>query len=145
MDFEMPAIDGDTTVKHILAQSPVSILMFSTLTYECARIKLDALAAAGMYFLPKNFADVSRNSSALKEKLHVRLLTLGRSGYRSGAAASLPVRTQTPRPAPAAPVAAPKPVAPAPKASTATTDNYTLKKKPKLLVIGASTGGPVAL
>jgi Chemotaxis response regulator containing a CheY-like receiver domain and a methylesterase domain len=145
MDFEMPVMDGVTAVKHIMAQRPVPILMFSSLTYEGARITLDALAAGAMDFMPKDFAEVSRNSSALKEKLHERLLTLGRSGYRSGAAASLPVRTQTPRPAPAAPVATPKPAAPAPKTSTATTDNYTLKKKPKLLVIGASTGGPVAL
>ena len=147
MDFEMPVMDGVTAVKHIMANRPVPILMFSSLTYEGARITLDALAAGAMDFIPKDFAEVSRNSSALKEKLHERLLTLGRSAYRSGT--TLPSAPTRPQPigsvAPVAPIASPKPIAPVPKVSSAIADNYRLKKPPKLLVIGASTGGPVAL
>src|SRR5690606_24788129 len=45
MDFEMPVMDGVTAIKHIMANRPVPILMFSSLTYEGARITLDALAA----------------------------------------------------------------------------------------------------
>lgn len=146
MDFEMPVMDGVTAVKHIMANRPVPILMFSSLTYEGARITLDALAAGAMDFMSKDFAEVSRNSNALKEKLHERLLTLGRSSGRLGALASTARRTLSPtNNAPTAPAITPKPVTPAPKVSGATADNYTLKKKPKLLVIGASTGGPVAL
>lgn len=144
MDFEMPVMDGVTAVKHIMANRPVPILMFSSLTYEGARITLDALAAGAMDFIPKDFAEVSRNSSALKEKLHERLLTLGRHGYRSGVSA--PTRPSSiGSVAPVTPVSAPKAVAPVPKVASVTADNYRLKKAPKLLVIGASTGGPVAL
>ena len=149
MDFEMPVMDGVTAVKHIMANRPVPILMFSSLTYEGARITLDALAAGAMDFMSKDFAEVSRNSSALKEKLHERLLTLGRSSGRLGALSSslsrTPLQRHTVPVRPAAPAVTPQPVAPAPKVASATADNYSLKKKPKLLVIGASTGGPVAL
>src|SRR5690625_1919329 len=45
MDFEMPVMDGVSAVKLIMAQRPTPILMFSSLTYEGARVTLDALAA----------------------------------------------------------------------------------------------------
>jgi len=164
MDFEMPVMDGVTAVRHIMAQRPVPILMFSSLTFEGARITLDALSAGAMDFLPKDFAEVSRNSEALKEKFHERLLALGRSGQRSSfgssvgltspsstsssaankpavarsSAASGAVANTAERRASASPAATSKPVASA-------ADTYQLKKQPKLIVIGASTGGPVAL
>jgi two-component system chemotaxis response regulator CheB len=161
MDFEMPVMDGVTAVKHIMAQRPVPILMFSSLTFEGARITLDALSAGAMDFLPKDFAEVSRNSNALKEKFHERLLALGRSGQRSSFGSSVGLTTSSTtgssavnrsaiaRPSAAAPntaerranvppVATSKPTAPA-------ADTYQLKKQPKLIIIGASTGGPVAL
>src|SRR5690606_9760949 len=82
MDFEMPVMDGVTAVKHILAQRKVPILMFSSLTYEGARITLDALAAGAADFLAKDFAEVTRNPTLLKKKLHDRLLALaGASVY----------------------------------------------------------------
>src|SRR5690554_5874370 len=97
MDFEMPVMDGVTAVKHIMAQRPVPILMFSSLTFEGARITLDALSAGAMDFLPKDFAEVSRNSEALKQKFHERLLALGRSGQRSsfGSSVGLPSPSST--------------------------------------------------
>ena len=144
MDFEMPVMDGVTAVKHIMAARPVPILMFSSLTYEGARTTLDALAAGAMDFIPKDFAEVSRNSVILKEKLHERLLTLGRAAQR-------PARSFA---APSAPSVSPgsrvtsttSSASPAVKATTpVVTDDEPLKKRPKLVVIGASTGGPVAL
>src|SRR5690606_2316327 len=80
MDFEMPVLDGVTAVKLIMAHRPGPILMFSSLTYEGARITLDAPAAGAIDFIPKNFAEVSRDSDALNRKLHERLLTLARAG-----------------------------------------------------------------
>src|SRR5690606_21561857 len=62
MDFEMPVMDGVTAIKHIMANRSVPILMFSSLTYEGAKITLDALAAGALDFIPKDFAEVSRNS-----------------------------------------------------------------------------------
>lgn len=157
MDFEMPVMDGVTAIKHIMSNRRVPILMFSSLTYEGAKITLDALAAGALDFIPKDFAEVSRNSEVLKKKLHERLITLAGSGNRS---VPPPVATTaSPAPVPASasssssfrPIAAPapaaRPVSPVQdeQARPSGSDNYRLKNKPKLLVIGASTGGPVAL
>jgi two-component system chemotaxis response regulator CheB len=152
MDFEMPVMDGVTAVKLIMAHRPVPILMFSSLTYEGARITLDALAAGAMDFIPKNFAEVSRDSDALKRKLHERLVTLARAGSSSPGAATGAGRSSLvqPHPAPREPaLVMPSRSSGIPtstvKPASANTDNYRLKTRPKLIVIGASTGGPVAL
>jgi two-component system chemotaxis response regulator CheB len=163
MDFEMPVMDGVTAVRTIMAERPVPILMFSSLTYEGARITLDALAAGAVDFLPKDFAEVSRNSVVLKQKLHERLLTLG-----AGAKAA-PARTTTSSPAvktkaspapassaaqrshapgSASSAAAASPAAHERSAASVSPPKARVKKrfsKPRLVVIGASTGGPVAL
>lgn len=152
MDFEMPVMDGVTAIKLIMANRKVPILMFSSLTYEGAKVTLDALAAGALDFIPKDFAEVSRSSESLKKKLHERLITLAGVNARA-----VPVAEPKPSSIPAAPnLRAPVPVAPQPSrppvssqqdesAKTSGPDNYRLKKQPKLLVIGASTGGPVAL
>lgn len=150
MDFEMPVMDGITAIKLIMAHRPVPILMFSSLTYEGARVTLDALAAGALDFIPKNFAEVSRSSALLTQKLHERLVTLARSARQPLRTAPVPsAKPLSTTPSvqerasvrPNTPVSAPTP-APVPRA---TADNYQLKTRPKLIVIGASTGGPVAL
>lgn len=162
MDFEMPVMDGVTAIKHIMANRSVPILMFSSLTYEGAKITLDALAAGALDFIPKDFAEVSRNSEVLKRKLHERLITLAGSGNRSSpASSSFASVSSTPSSVLGArtsqssftPLTAPLPTAVMPHASVISevpvkssgVDAYRLKTKPKILVIGASTGGPVAL
>lgn len=160
MDFEMPVMDGVTAIKHIMLERKTPILMFSSLTYEGARITLDALEAGALDFIPKDFAEVSRNSSALKQKLHERLITLAKTGQGGSAVLSkamhaVEVDSVKPVPvvqpfasiAPKPQVVAPSitPVAKSAPATSSTSDNYRLKRQPKLLVIGASTGGPVAL
>lgn len=145
MDFEMPVMDGVTAVRQIMQSNPTPILMFSSLTYEGARITLDALEAGALDFIPKDFAEVSRNSMSLVQRLHERLLTLAKN---ASAAAGLdatpggrPERpTATARAlAPAAPVTAPQP----PPVTAARPRSADVK--PRLVIIGASTGGPVAL
>lgn len=165
----MPVMDGVTAIKHIMANRNTPILMFSSLTYEGARITLDALAAGALDFIPKDFAEVSRNSDSLKKKLHERLITLARRGINVSASAAsfnasytASVNSTSSAAAPVVAKAAPQYTgyaASSVQAATATgslaavntvskpatADNYRLKRPPKLLVIGASTGGPVAL
>lgn len=137
MDFEMPVMDGITAVKHIMSERPVPILMFSSLTYEGARITLDALAAGATDFMPKDFGEVSRNADQLRQKLHDRLLTLGRQSRASAAAGVSP--QAEPRTTPR------EPVAPPPREAPPKPVGRSGRLRPKLLIIGASTGGPVAL
>ncbi len=83
MDYEMPIMDGISAVKQIMAQKPTPILMFSSLTYEGAKITLDALEAGAVDFLPKNFEEISRNSSKLRRTLFNKLKAVAGSSRNS--------------------------------------------------------------
>ncbi len=155
MDYEMPMMDGITAVRHIMQRCPTPVLMFSSLTHEGARVTLDALDAGAVDFLPKNFEDISRNPEKVKQLLCEKVHTIARSNRRySGmpAAAPAPAPSHAPAvsssstatsstPARPAPVA-PRPAAAAPAASSSAAPK---RKAYKLLAIGTSTGGPVAL
>ncbi len=157
MDFEMPVMDGVTAIRHIMAQRKVPILMFSSLTYEGAKVTLDALAAGALDFIPKDFAEVARNSVALKKKLQDRLITLAQTGRASNIGNSLSVeKEKTPQiEKPTTSAFSVKTSAAFTSASTSTPSSSStksgtsfenrLKKQPRILVIGASTGGPIAL
>ncbi|MGZ0781921.1 protein-glutamate methylesterase/protein-glutamine glutaminase [Pseudomonas saponiphila] len=152
MDYEMPMMDGITAVRHIMQRCPTPVLMFSSLTHEGARVTLDALDAGAVDFLPKNFEDISRNPEKVKQLLCEKVHSISRSNRRFSsystpapqptaptAPAATPSSFGSARPAPApAPVrasaAAAGPASPAPK-----------RKAYKLVAIGTSTGGPVAL
>lgn len=156
MDYEMPVMDGITAVREIMAKQPTPILMFSSLTYEGARVTLDSLEAGAVDYLPKNFDEISRNAVELKNKLADRINMVSKARKRPAtpilAAAS--ARAATPAPAASAPLKAPVREAPAPARETqsapqkAAEPNRTAPRARKhygLVAIGTSTGGPVAL
>ncbi|WP_409261405.1 chemotaxis response regulator protein-glutamate methylesterase [Pseudomonas putida] len=154
MDYEMPMMDGITAVRHIMQRCPTPVLMFSSLTHEGARVTLDALDAGAVDYLPKNFEDISRNPEKVKQLLCEKVHTISRSNRRFGSYAShAPVTAPAPASshvpasslASAAPVRTAAPVrAPAPAPAAA--HSPAPKRKPyKLVAIGTSTGGPVAL
>ena len=152
MDYEMPMMDGITAVRHIMQRCPTPVLMFSSLTHEGARVTLDALDAGAVDYLPKNFEDISRNPDKVKQLLCEKVHTISRSNRRFGGYASTaPVAAPAPAstaPAPASSLAstAPARVAPARSAAPAVAHAPAPKRKPyKLVAIGTSTGGPVAL
>lgn len=153
MDYEMPMMDGITAVRNIMQRCPTPVLMFSSLTHEGARVTLDALDAGAVDFLPKNFEDISRNPEKVKQLLCEKVHSIARSNRRFSSAAVAPAPTAaSPAPAPtsrtAAPVRAPAPVAHAPArpATTSTSSSPAPRRKAyKLVAIGTSTGGPVAL
>ena len=146
MDFEMPEMDGITAIKHIMAERPTPILMFSSLTYEGARVTLDALAAGALDFIPKDFAEVSRHTDRLCAKLHERLLTLGREAKASAAQASpSPVPEKELDKEPDKEPVEPKRQKPARPVRSVRAPRAAKAFQPRLLIIGASTGGPVAL
>lgn len=154
MDYEMPMMDGITAVRHIMQRCPTPVLMFSSLTHEGARVTLDALDAGAVDFLPKNFEDISRNPEKVKQLLCEKILSISRSNRRvSTYAAPAPVAAPAPTPAPSSVgsygSSAPARPAPAPlptRAYAASPSSPTPKRKAyKLVAIGTSTGGPVAL
>jgi two-component system chemotaxis response regulator CheB len=165
MDYEMPMMDGITAVRHIMQRCPTPVLMFSSLTHEGARVTLDALDAGAVDFLPKNFEDISRNPDKVKQMLCEKVHSISRSNRRSGGFGSTPAPIPAPTPAsasatsslrsaapatasarPAAVSARPSPAAHAPAAAHhAPTSPAPKRKAYKLVAIGTSTGGPVAL
>ncbi|MGL4613236.1 MAG: protein-glutamate methylesterase/protein-glutamine glutaminase [Shewanella sp.] len=164
MDIEMPVMDGITAVREIMAQSPTPILMFSSLTHDGAKATLDALDAGALDFLPKRFEDIATNKDQAILLLQQRVKALGRR--RLFRPIVRPV-TQTVAPrandrvsdrisarvSAAQPLAATPPSTPAAssKAIPATSLRASAPvfrpsgKHYKLLLIGTSTGGPVAL
>ncbi|MCI1037152.1 MULTISPECIES: protein-glutamate methylesterase/protein-glutamine glutaminase [Pseudomonas] len=152
MDYEMPMMDGITAVRHIMQRCPTPVLMFSSLTHEGARVTLDALDAGAVDYLPKNFEDISRNPDKVKQMLCEKVHTISRSNRRLGSyARPAPVAAPVPAssPAPASSFASPAPARPAATAraaAPAASHSPAPKRKPyKLVAIGTSTGGPVAL
>lgn len=160
MDYEMPMMDGITAVRHIMQRCPTAVLMFSSLTHEGARVTLDALDAGAVDYLPKNFEDISRNPEKVKQMLCEKVHTISRSNRRLGAHFTAPAAPAAPAAAPGASSAAassrpapsrsPSPATSAPatpaRAPAPTASSATPRRKPyKLVAIGTSTGGPVAL
>jgi two-component system chemotaxis response regulator CheB len=155
MDYEMPLMDGITAVRHIMQRCPTPVLMFSSLTHEGARVTLDALDAGAVDFLPKNFEDISKNPDKVRQLLCEKVNSIARSNRRLGTTAAAPAPAPLSREPrgpreplsnrlPPRPLSAPAP-APAPRAVAPSTSGAPKRKAYKLLAIGTSTGGPVAL
>ncbi|MCJ8312210.1 MAG: chemotaxis response regulator protein-glutamate methylesterase [Saccharospirillaceae bacterium] len=134
MDYEMPLMDGITAVKVIMAESPTNILMFSSLTYEGAKTTLDALDAGAVDFLSKSFEGVSDHKSRLSNLLcnKIREVACAQKNVISNAVRkniqSSNIKNEIKK----------------------TVTNQIIQSKKRiskidLIVIGASTGGPVAL
>ena len=128
MDIEMPIMDGITAVKKIMQANPLPILMFSSLTTDGAQATLDALEAGAVDFLPKRMEDISQDREAAKRQLCARLRLISARGLKKPAA---PAASQ-------AAVQKTEPV-PRPAPTKARRGGY------RLVVLGTSTGGPVAL
>lgn len=125
MDYEMPVMDGITSLREIHRKLGIPVLMFSSLTYEGARVTLEALEAGAVDYLPKNFDEISRHPDEIQKILCDRIVIV--SGSRVPASRTTAV---------AAPAKATESVAPARRINQRAT---------QLVVIGASTGGPMAL
>ena len=156
MDYEMPVMDGISAVREIMKRHPAPVLMFSSLTYEGARVTLDALEAGAVDFLPKNFEEIARDSSQLQKILIERVLDV--AGSRPGAKPSAPPPAapppspRSPSPArrsvperPAVPDRSSRPSAPEPEAPARRSIRRGPAKHYSVVAIGTSTGGPVAL
>jgi two-component system chemotaxis response regulator CheB len=124
MDIEMPEMNGIEAVRAIRAlRNRVPIVMFSTLTDRGASATLDALSAGANDYVtkPANVGSVGQSMDSVRQQLIPKIKGLtGR-----------PVFLGTLPPAPVAP----------PRAAPRTGPG----KKPAVLVIGSSTGGPEAL
>ncbi|MCB1829733.1 MAG: chemotaxis response regulator protein-glutamate methylesterase [Chromatiaceae bacterium] len=118
MDVEMPVLDGINAVKRIMAELPTPIIMLSNFTQQGARATLNALDAGAADFLSKQ-QNGSDSPDLIEKHLPQRVLALGWRRQHQGPAMSRQQRQ--------------------PMADHQRRGHY------KLVVIGASTGGPVAI
>lgn len=124
MDVEMPVMDGIEATRRIMATTPTPILMFSAITRAGAKATLDALGAGAIDFCPKQLSEIDNDPEQAKQLL--------RQKVRMVAAVKLSAPTVA-RYMPAnmsKPTIAPQQAGP---------------QRIRLIVIAASTGGPVAI
>ncbi|GGC75251.1 protein-glutamate methylesterase/protein-glutamine glutaminase [Marinobacter halophilus] len=158
MDYEMPVMDGISAVREIMKKHPIPVLMFSSLTYEGARVTLDALEAGAVDFLPKNFEEIARDTSQLQKILIDRILDVAGSKPRHSSPVSAPKpvpRVNAQRSSVARPLERPTHERPrlserrAEPAKEPEAPRRPSRKTPakhySVVAIGTSTGGPVAL
>ena len=126
MDINMPIMDGATAVRKIMEARPTPILMISSLTTESAKITMEALDAGAVDYISKpGTMNVGRDVNA--EDIVQKVKSLSRIPPRR---LKTIVRRSVVRERPVS-------VRDASRAEHKSTGDVT-----KILLIGASTGGP---
>jgi two-component system chemotaxis response regulator CheB len=129
LDIEMPGMDGLTLLPLLLKKKPgLAVLVASTLTRRNAEIGLRALALGALDCIPKPDADGGITLAGFRHDLIAKTYELGatarrRMARRGGRPARMPARR----------AGLPLALRPFPRIA------------PRVLLIGASTGGPQAL
>jgi two-component system chemotaxis response regulator CheB len=134
LDVEMPELDGVATPRALRVDHPrLPVIMFSTVTERGARATLDALAAGASDYVtkPANMGSVAASLAAVREQLVPKIKALCPGDH-----APVPVheRMITPRVAGGAAAQA-----------GARAGGGRAARRPEVIAIGASTGGPEAL
>ncbi len=129
MDVEMPVMDGISAVKKIMIESPTSILMFSAATHSGAQATLDALNAGAIDFLPKKLDEINGDKEMAKRLLRRRVRIVAQHTKAVLSKSRIGLRS-------------PKQLGNYPNNLVG---SLIARKKIELLVIVASTGGPVAI
>lgn len=126
MDVAMPEMDGITAVREIMRSRPTDILMVSALTREGARATLEALDAGAVDFLAKQ-SGINGDGNLASMSLGDRVVNIAQRKHKQRTPQATAVFESR---------RAPPPVHAVTHARSAAV---------KLVVIGASTGGPVAI
>lgn len=146
MDVEMPVMDGISAVSKIMKQAPTAILMFSSLTTDGAKATLDALEAGAADFIPKKFDDISTERPAAILLIQRRIKALARKREISPSPLAARPNINAPIDGTSSLLVSRSLHAKSKiKMSTSISPLPASGKRYKLLLIGASTGGPLAL
>jgi two-component system chemotaxis response regulator CheB len=78
LDVEMPRMNGIEALKHIMASTPVPVIMVSSMTTEEAQITLESLELGALDYIPKNLYDLSVNILKIKEDLIAKIKHLAK-------------------------------------------------------------------
>jgi two-component system, chemotaxis family, protein-glutamate methylesterase/glutaminase len=132
LDIVMPELDGLAAIQEIMETAPTPILVLSTETSPGAEVTLRALELGAVDFVSKTQAGTRMDIYDLAPVLREKVLVVAGSRVPDAIGPPGPPQPSSPARAPEAqPPAAPAP--PVPETAS------------KVLVVGASTGGPRAL
>lgn len=142
-DIEMPVMNGLEAIKQIMETNPTPIIVFSTLSKEGSVETIKAMEYGALDFVPKSSGSAV-DISGVKDELTKKIIALGSNKFiKANLKAKLSRSSKHPINQEAKPVL---------KVQTAAAmPNYTTSKlRPKhsdikIVCIGISTGGPVAL
>ena len=135
LDVEMPVMDGLVTLRQLRARGhKMPVIMCSSLTQRGAQVTIEALACGASDYVAKPAGQSGREAATrlLSKDLIPKIHALAGLPSSSPFHAAFPARAPFVRPPlmmPAAPLFKPQP----------------MSSNPAVLVIGVSTGGPVAL
>jgi len=132
LDIEMPDMDGMEMLRHIRREYPqLRVIMFSTLTERGAAKTLEALTLGADDYVAKvsNEGSLDRSMARLREEMvpKIKQFFLMPAQIRSAVQPNPPY------------FSASQP------ARMTTTVSQRMKMRPKVVVVGVSTGGPTAL
>ncbi len=136
MDIEMPVMDGISAVREIMSKRPTPVLMLSSLTAEGAQATLDALDAGAVDFLLKRLDKLTYKKAEFSGAICEKIRALGSRSSQLSKVSLGKDKSDiqfTAR-----------------RANSVRPDNLLERGeahsgKFKIIVIGASTGGPVAV
>lgn len=132
MDIEMPVMNGIDATRKIMQRLPTPILIFSSLSTDGAQSTLDALDAGAVDYMPKNLNEISKHPEEVSNVLCQKIVDVAKQSrmllkkdFVVSDKLSLRNRVEDTR------------------KNIATTTRK--KGQIKVVAIGTSTGGPVAL
>lgn len=121
LDVEMPRMDGVQFLKRLMPQFPVPVVVVSALTKRGAAVTLDALASGAVDFVPKPSSSFGQNLDQMADELIEKILVASRTDVSRWRDQNFTLAKVASRP------------------------TVLQESSSKVIAIGASTGGTVAL
>ncbi len=129
LDVKMPGMDGLQALKRIMSESPVPVLMVSSLTGEGGEVTLNALEMGAVDFIDKSSCYTTMDILNIAESLVKKVKVVAGVDLKK-------VVESKPTPITEAPALPPLPALPV---------RIRDEKPTHVVAIGASTGGPMSL
>jgi len=132
MDIEMPVMDGLTALERIMKEKPLPVIMISALTEEGADATFKALELGAIDFIPKGGKsyvnlDIVKVAEQLRQK--IRAIVRKHRWERLKGGSLFTMRENVPKE----------------QGGFKRPKDRTCKKKCRVVALGVSTGGPLAL